>query len=197
MSNPVPGNQANSSIVKGDLLGNNSKPYVPVSHPSRLTPKHWQSLLFSLSLPFLSLFLTHTHALFSARHPRHVCVCARAASAVEPWSTYSTWAASVNLTDVVCFGKCRVSIHTFTVTQASVCLWVCMLCVCVFPHTDRWWKAMQCCLGDRHKNIALTLSAYSHTHSCTFNHLGLLHRCEWKPCTPTGHMEDLCWKGRA
>ncbi len=47
---PVPGNQANSSIVKGDLLGNNSKPYVPVPHPSWLTPKHWQSVLFSPSL---------------------------------------------------------------------------------------------------------------------------------------------------
>lgn len=70
MSNRVPGNEANSSIVKGDFLGNNSKPYVSVSHPSWLTPKHWQSLL-SFSLLFLSL--THTNTFHCTWHMQYLC----------------------------------------------------------------------------------------------------------------------------
>lgn len=56
-SSPAPGNQANSSVVKGDLLSNYSKPYVPANHPSWLTPKHFSSILF---LCLFSLSDTHS-----------------------------------------------------------------------------------------------------------------------------------------
>lgn len=79
MSNPAPGNQANSSIVKGDLLGNNSKPYVPVAHPSWLTPKHWHSLHLSFSL-------THTHNFKCKAPKRSDCICLCVCVPSRPWN---------------------------------------------------------------------------------------------------------------